>query len=115
MIDTGVAYDHPDFAGNIWTNDDPAGGGDNDGNGFVDDTHGWDFVQEDAVPLDFHYHGTHVAGTIGAKGNNDLGLTGRQLGRLAHAGARRRLLRLVRLPDTIAALHLRLRRTARAS
>ena len=76
VIDTGVAYDHPDFAGNIWTNDDPAGGGDQDANGFVDDTHGWDFVQEDAVPLDFHYHGTHVAGTIGAKGNNNLGLPG---------------------------------------
>ncbi len=77
VIDTGVAYDHPDFAENIWTNDDDAGGNvDDDNNGKVDDTHGWDFVQEDAVPLDFNRHGTQVAGTIGAKGNNDLGLTG---------------------------------------
>jgi subtilisin family serine protease len=76
VIDSGVAYTHPDLAGNIWVNDDPAGGGDNDGNGKVDDTRGWDFVQEDNTPLDFNGHGTHVAGTIGALGNNSLGVTG---------------------------------------
>jgi subtilisin family serine protease len=76
VIDSGVAYTHPDLAGNIWINDDPAGGGDNDGNGRVDDTRGWDFVQEDNTPLDFNGHGTHVAGTIGALGNNGLGVTG---------------------------------------
>ncbi len=76
VIDSGVAYDHPDLAPNIWTNDDPAGGGDNDGNGFVDDTRGWDFVQNDNTPLDGNQHGTHVAGTIGARGNNALGITG---------------------------------------
>jgi subtilisin family serine protease len=76
VIDSGVAYTHPDLAGNIWINDDPAGGGDNDGNGRVDDTRGWDFVQEDNTPLDFNGHGTHVAGTIGALGNNSLGVTG---------------------------------------
>jgi subtilisin family serine protease len=76
VIDSGVAYSHPDLAANIWINDDPAGGGDNDGNGRVDDTRGWDFVQEDNTPLDFNGHGTHVAGTIGALGNNSLGVTG---------------------------------------
>ncbi len=76
VIDTGVAYDHPDLAPNIWTNDDPVGGGDDDGNGFVDDTHGWDFIQNDNAPLDFYGHGVHVAGTIGAKGNNLVGVAG---------------------------------------
>ena len=76
VIDSGVSYTHPDLAPNIWINDDPAGGGDNDGNGKVDDTRGWDFVQEDNTPLDFNGHGTHVAGTIGAQGNNAIGVTG---------------------------------------
>ena len=76
VIDSGVSYTHPDLAPNIWINDDPAGGGDNDGNGKVDDTRGWDFVQEDNTPLDFNGHGTHVAGTIGAQGNNSAGITG---------------------------------------
>jgi subtilisin family serine protease len=76
VIDTGVAYRHPDLAENIWTNDDPPGGGDDDGNGKVDDTHGWDFVGNDATPLDYNGHGTLVAGTIGAQGNNGLGVVG---------------------------------------
>ena len=76
VIDSGIAYSHPDLAGNIWINDDPAGGGDNDGNGFIDDTRGWDFIQNDNTPLDYNGHGTHVAGTIGAVGNNARGVPG---------------------------------------
>jgi subtilisin family serine protease len=76
VIDSGIAYDHPDLAGNIWVNNDPPDGVDNDGNGKRDDTRGWDFVGDDNQPLDHNGHGTHVAGTIGAVGDNALGVTG---------------------------------------
>jgi subtilisin family serine protease len=78
VIDSGVAYGHPDLRDNIWMNpgETPGNGVDDDGNGFVDDVRGWDFVQNDATPLDFNGHGTHVAGTIGAEGNNGIGVTG---------------------------------------
>lgn len=78
VIDTGVDYTHPDLASNIWSNtDEVAGNGiDDDGNGFVDDVRGWDFVNNDNDPMDDNGHGTHVAGTIGAVGNNGIGVTG---------------------------------------
>jgi subtilisin family serine protease/subtilisin-like proprotein convertase family protein len=78
VIDTGVDYTHPDLAGNIWVNaDEVAGNGiDDDGNGYVDDIHGYDFANNDSNPMDDHSHGTHVAGTIGALGNNNRGVTG---------------------------------------
>lgn len=78
VIDTGIDYTHPDLAGNIWVNaGEIAGNGiDDDGNGFVDDIHGYDFANNDGDPMDDHSHGTHVAGTIGAVGNNNLGVTG---------------------------------------
>jgi subtilisin family serine protease len=76
VIDSGIAYNHPDLAANMWLNDDPVDGDDNDGNGKIDDRHGWDFVSEDAIPLDYNGHGTHVAGTIGAVGNNARGVPG---------------------------------------
>ena len=78
VIDSGIAYSHPDLAGNMWLNADeiPGDGVDNDFNGRIDDIRGWDFVQNDAAPLDFNGHGTHVAGTIGAVGNNARGVPG---------------------------------------
>jgi subtilisin family serine protease len=78
VIDTGVDYNHPDLADNIWTNPgEIAGDGiDNDSNGYVDDIHGYDFVNNDGNPLDDNNHGTHVAGTIAAKGNNNNGIAG---------------------------------------
>lgn len=78
IIDTGVDYTHPDLAANIWTNPgEIAGNGiDDDRNGFVDDVHGYDFANNDGNPIDDNSHGTHVAGTIGAVGNNGVGVVG---------------------------------------
>ena len=78
VIDTGIDYTHPDLAANVWTNpgEVPGNGKDDDGNGYVDDVHGYDFVNNDGDPMDDGYHGTHVAGTIGAVGNNGVGVTG---------------------------------------
>ncbi len=77
VIDTGIQMDHPELAENIWRNPaEVADGLDNDQNGYIDDTVGWDFVNRDNSPQDDHGHGTHVAGLIGAAGNNGLGIAG---------------------------------------
>src|SRR5690606_21994759 len=77
-IDTGMRLTHEDLAANIWTNPgEIAGNGvDDDNNGFIDDVHGWDFRYDDRDPSDQNGHGTHTAGTIGAAGNNGLGVVG---------------------------------------
>ncbi len=100
VIDAGVDWQHEDLADNIWNNlaEDADGDGrtlefingewqldpgdldgiDNDNNGYVDDLIGWDFVNNDNNPYDDHFagHGTHVAGIIGARGNNGKGIAG---------------------------------------
>jgi len=81
-IDTGLDMAHEDIAANVYTNPgEIAGNGiDDDGNGFVDDVHGWDFAHNDNDPSDTDAscggHGTHTAGTIGAVGNNGIGVAG---------------------------------------
>jgi subtilisin family serine protease len=78
VVDTGLDFTHPDIAGNVWTNsrEIPGNGLDDDGNGFVDDVHGWDIAGNDNDPTDGNGHGTHVSGTIAAQDNNGIGIVG---------------------------------------
>ena len=85
VVDTGLDFTHPDIVANVWSNTrEIAGNGvDDDGNGYVDDTHGWDFIGSTYTnpiqsndPVDHFGHGTHVAGTIAATGNNGIGVIG---------------------------------------
>ncbi|MDA8621300.1 S8 family serine peptidase [Psychrosphaera sp.] len=78
VIDSGVDHTHPDLAANMWVNPgEIAGDGiDNDGNGYVDDVHGINAITGSGDPMDDNGHGTHVAGTIGATGNNGEGVVG---------------------------------------
>lgn len=79
ILDTGVDIDHPDLKANIWTNTKEAEGAedyDDDGNGFKDDVHGWDFVNNTGRIGDWNGHGTHCAGIAAAVGNNGIGIVG---------------------------------------
>lgn len=82
VIDGGVNYEHVDLLANTWTNpgEIPGNDIDDDGNGYVDDVHGYDFWRDDGDPIDpngnLGWHGTHIAGTLGAVGNNGTGIVG---------------------------------------
>lgn len=79
ILDTGVDIDHPDLKANIWTNAKEAEGAeeyDDDGNGFNDDVHGWDFVNQTGRIGDWNGHGTHCAGIAAAVGGNGIGIVG---------------------------------------
>ena len=78
VIDTGIDYTHEDLIDNMWVNPNeiPGDNIDNDNNGYVDDIYGINAIDDTGDPMDDHSHGTHVAGTIGAASDNNIGITG---------------------------------------
>lgn len=79
VIDTGVDYNHPDLKNNMWVNQAELNGSpnvDDDGNGYIDDIHGYDFANNDGDPMDGNGHGTHCSGTIAATHDNGIGVAG---------------------------------------
>jgi subtilisin family serine protease len=78
IVDSGIRYTHQDLAANMWVNrgEIPGNGIDDDRNGVIDDVHGFNAVAKNGDPMDDAGHGSHVAGIIGAVGNNGLGIAG---------------------------------------
>lgn len=83
VMDSGVFYEHEDLKENMWVNENeiPNNGIDDDSNGFIDDVYGYDFASDingtnDSDPMDIDGHGTHLAGIIGARGDNGIGVSG---------------------------------------
>ncbi len=78
VVDTGVDYTHEDLAANMWVNpaEIPGNGTDDDGNGVIDDVHGFNAITGSGDPMDDNDHGSHCSGTIGAAGNNGIGVAG---------------------------------------
>jgi subtilisin family serine protease len=77
VVDSGVDFTHPDLTKVQWQNlAETVNGRDDDGDGFVDDVSGWDWVDGDNSPDDDNGHGTHVTGTVAARPHNALGVTG---------------------------------------
>ena len=78
IIDSGIDLVHPDLSAKLWINpgEIPGTGQDDDGNGYIDDVHGYDFVDRNAQPHDLNGHGTHVAGIAGAHTDNGVGVAG---------------------------------------
>lgn len=78
ILDSGIDLAHPDLQARLWVNpgEVPGNDQDDDGNGYLDDTYGWDYVGDDPWPQDEYGHGTHVAGIAGAHTDNGLGVAG---------------------------------------